>query len=91
MIPQPTHKIVCSSNKLNSRFEDTTLPLTIDKIYTILDTTYIPFHESRPDIDRGPFYTIINDKGNKQMFSYEQFRDLTIQEKRNEKLQDLIT
>jgi len=81
-------KLVCQSNKLNTRFEDTTLPLTIDKIYTVLTTTYIPFHES--NIDRGPFYTIINDKGNKQMFFYEQFRELTIQEKRNEILQEII-
>lgn len=84
--------VICVSNKGWER-----LPLTIGKMYNVIEKINIPFSPSRPDdsrlplnmIDEGPFYKVKCDDGEEKWIDEYRFRDLTLDEKREQKLNDL--
>jgi hypothetical protein len=66
------------------------LPLTIGKMYDTLSVMTIPFSESRGDDMRGPFYLIKCDTGEEKYIEYDRFRELTLDEKRDIKLEEIL-
>lgn len=66
------------------------LPLTVDKVYDVLEVTRIPFSPSRYDDYSGPIYKIINDKGELSGYSDECVRLLTLDEIRELKLNSIL-
>lgn len=78
-------KVMCVSNKSWER-----LPLTIGKIYDVLKIENVPFSPSRYDDPSGPFYRIICDNGEIKHIEADKFRDLTLDEKRELKLNELL-
>lgn len=77
-------KVICLSNKSWNP-----LPITIGKMYHVISEGYIPFSSSRYDDPSGPFYKIKCDTGEVRHFEADNFRDLTTDEKRELKLDDL--
>ncbi len=77
-------KVICVSNK---GWES--LPLTIGKMYDVILEMNIPFSPSRYDDPSGPFYKIKCDTGELKHFQADRFRKLTLDEKRELKLEDL--
>ena len=67
------------------------LPLTINKKYKVLEEKYITFSTSSPDRNRGPFYLIIDDNNFQRWSLTPNFRDMTIEEIREDKLNSLLT
>ena len=65
------------------------LPITIGKIYEVLDVEHVPFSPTRYDDPSGPFYKIKCDNGEIKMIDCDKFRSLTLAEKRELKLKDL--
>lgn len=78
-------KVICTNNKSSSKSS----PLTIGKMYQVINETYVPFSPSRYDDPSGPFYKIKCDTGEVRHFEADNFRDLTTDEKRELKLEDL--
>lgn len=78
-------KVVCLSNK---SWE--ILPLTVGKMYDVLEVINIPFSKSRFDDPSGPFYKIKSDEGMEKYFETNRFRELNLDEKRNLKLKDIL-
>jgi len=85
-------KVICISNKGWER-----LPLTIGKMYDVIDkmmlvTTAlnVPFSPSRYDDSSGPFYKIKCDTGEERHFDPYNFRELTLNEKRDLKLGEIL-
>lgn len=66
------------------------LPLTVDKVYDVVEVTRIPFLPSRYDYYSGPIYKIINDKGELSGYSDECVRVLTLDEIRELKLNSIL-
>lgn len=66
------------------------LPLTVDKVYDVVEVTRIPFSPSRYDDYSGPIYKIINDKGELSGYSDECVRVLTLDEIRELKLNSIL-
>lgn len=77
-------KVMCVSNKGWER-----LPLTIGKIYDVIENVNIPFSPHRYDDPSGPFYKVKCDNGEEKHFQTNRFRELTLDEKRELKLEDL--
>jgi hypothetical protein len=65
------------------------LSLTIGEMYKVIDKMRIPFSPSRPDDSSGPFYKIKCDDGEERWIDEYRFRELTLGEKRDLKLNDL--
>jgi hypothetical protein len=61
----------------------------VDKVYDVIEITHIPFNTRRYDDYTGPFYKLVNDKGEISGYSDECVRVLTLDEKRELKLEDL--
>ena len=78
-------KVICIRNKRWER-----LPLTIGKMYEVIDKMNITFSPSRFDNPSGPFYKIKCDTGEERHFDPYNFRELTLDEKRDLKLQELL-
>jgi hypothetical protein len=78
------NKVMCVSNKGWER-----LPLTIGKIYDVIKEVHIPFSTHRYDDPSGPFYLIKCDNEEEKHFETNRFRELTLDEKRELKLEDL--
>jgi hypothetical protein len=78
-------KVICVSNKVFER-----LPLTIGKMYDVIKKTHIPFSPSRYDDPSGPFYLVKCDNGEEKSFEANRFRELTLDEKRELKLNDIL-
>jgi hypothetical protein len=76
--------VICLSNKGWER-----LPLTIGRMYNVIEKMNIPFSPSRYDDPSGPFYKVKCDTGEEKWIESDRFRDLTIDEKREVKLEDL--
>ena len=66
------------------------LPLTVCKVYDVIDITRIPFSPHRYDDYSGPIYKLINDKGEVSGYSNECVRALTLDEIRELKINELI-
>ena len=73
-------KVICTNKFLSKS------PITIGKIYEVINETWIP---SRYDDPSGSFYKIKCDTGEVRHFEADNFRDLTTDEKRELKLEDL--
>lgn len=65
------------------------LSLTIGEMYKVIDKMRIPFSPSRPQVSSGPFYKIKCDDGEERWIDEYRFRELTLGEKRDLKLNDL--
>jgi hypothetical protein len=78
-------KVICISNKSWER-----LPLTIGKMYDVIDKMNIPFSPSRYDDPSGPFYKVKCDNGEERHIDSDRFRDLVLNEKRDLKLEEIL-
>jgi hypothetical protein len=78
-------KVICISNKSWER-----LPLTIGKMYVVIDKMNVPFSPSRYDDPSGPFYKVKCDNGEERHIDSNRFRDLTLNEKRDLKLEEIL-
>jgi hypothetical protein len=78
------NKVMCVSNK---GWEP--LPITIGKIYDVIRLENIPFSPHRYDDPSGPFYLIKCDNKELKHIDANRFRELTLDEKRELKLEDL--
>ena len=65
------------------------LPITIGKIYDVIRLENIPFSPHRYDDPSGPFYLIKCDNKELKHIDANRFRELTLDEKRELKLEDL--
>lgn len=65
------------------------LPLTVGKVYDVIEITRIPFSLHRYDDYSGPIYKLVNDDGEISGYSDECVRPLTLDEVRELKLEDL--
>jgi hypothetical protein len=61
----------------------------VDKVYDVIEITHIPFNARRYDDYTGPFYKLVNDKGEVSGYTDECVRTLTLDEIRELKLEDL--
>ena len=66
------------------------LPLTVGKVYDVIEITHIPFNSRRYDDYTGPIYNLVNDKGEVSGYSDECVRLLTLDEVRELKINELI-
>lgn len=78
-------KVICLSNKGWER-----LPLTIGEMYDVIKLENIPFSPSRYDDPSGPFYVIKSDNGEIRHYEADRFRELTLDEKRDLKIKDIL-
>ena len=78
------NKVMCVSNK---GWEP--LPITIGKIYDVIKLENIPFSPHRYDDPSGPFYLIKCDNKELKHIDANRFRELTLDEIRELKLEDL--
>jgi hypothetical protein len=65
------------------------LPLTIGKVYNVIEVTQIPFNRYRYDDYTGPIYKLVNDRCEISGYSNECVRVLTKAEERDERLKEL--
>lgn len=82
-------KVKCISNESWDLLHDLRSKLTIDKIYDVITIENIPFSPHRYDDPSGPFYRIKCDNGEIKHIDAYRFRELTIDEQRELKLEDL--
>jgi hypothetical protein len=80
-------KVKCLNTSKYNRYDR--LPLTVDKVYDVIEVTRIPFSPSRYDDYTGPFYKLVNDNGEISGYSDECVRLLTLDEIRELKLENL--
>ena len=64
--------------------------LTLDKMYDVIKEVNIPFSPSRYDDPSGLFYLIKGDDGEQKHFQSNRFRELTLDELRELKLNELL-
>lgn len=81
-------KVKCLNTSKYNRYDR--LPLTVDKVYDVIEVTRIPFSPSRYDDYSGPIYNLVNDKGEVSGYSDECVRVLTLDEERELKLNDIL-
>lgn len=82
-------KVKCVSNESWDLLHNLRGKLTIDKIYDVITIENIPFSPSRYDDPSGPFYRIKCDNGEIKHIEASRFRELTLDELRELKLEDL--
>ncbi len=80
-------KVKCMNISKYNRYDR--LPLTVDKVYDVIEVTRIPFSPHRYDDYTGPFYKLVNDNGEISGYTDECVRLLTLDEVRELKLEDL--
>ncbi len=81
-------KVVCIDIYCDIRYNE--IKLTLDKVYEVIETINVPFTPSRIDDNSGPFFKILNDNNEIQHFPAWRFRDLTLNEIRDLKLNELL-
>lgn len=81
-------KRVCIRNRGNCWFGE--LPLTLGKVYNIVKVIKIPFNPHRPYDFSGNMFMVLNDEGNYSSYSEDVLRELTKEELREDKLNDLL-
>ena len=81
-------KVKCINISRHNRYDR--LPLTVGKVYDVIDITRIPFYPHRYDDYSGPIYKLINDKGEVSGYSNECVRLLNLDEIRELKINELI-
>jgi hypothetical protein len=82
-------KVKCVSNESWDLLHNLRDKLTIGKIYDVIKIEDIPFSPHRYDDPSGPFYRIKCDNGEIKHIDANRFRELTLDEKRELKLEDL--
>jgi hypothetical protein len=65
------------------------MPITLGKIYDVVEVFHVPFNSSRPCDDSGPFYRLLNDIGEISPYSNYCVRELTLSELREEQFKEL--
>ena len=81
-------KVKCLNTSKYNRY--VRLPLTVDKVYDVIEVTRIPFSPSRYDDYSGPIYNLVNDNGEVSGYSDECVRVLTLSEERELKLNEIL-
>jgi hypothetical protein len=79
-------KVICIDISQDGIFKP---KLTLDKMYDVIKEVNIPFSPSRYDDPSGLFYLIECDNGEQKHLKYNRFRELTLDEKRELKLDEL--
>lgn len=80
-------KVKCLNTNKYNRYDR--LPLTVGKVYDVIEVTRIPFSPSRYEDYSGPIYKLVNDNGEVSGYCDECVRVLTLDELRELKLEDL--
>lgn len=80
-------KVICLNTSRYNRYDN--LPLTVGKVYDVIEIGRIPFSPSRYDDYSGPRYKLVNDLGEVSSYGDECVRLLTIEEWRELQLKDL--
>ena len=80
-------KVKCLNTSKYNRYDR--LPLTVGKVYDVIEVKHIPFSASRYDDYTGPFYKLINDNGEISGYTDDCVRVLTLDEVRELKLEEL--
>ena len=81
------NKVRCINTSKYNKYDN--LPLTVDKVYDVIEVTHIPFNSRRYDDYTGPFYKLVNDNGEISGYTGDCVRVLTSDEVRELKLEDL--
>ena len=81
-------KVKCLNISKYNKYDN--LPLTVDKIYDVIEITHIPFNSRRYDDYSGPFYKLVNDNGEISGYTDDCVRTLTLDEVRELKINELI-
>lgn len=81
-------KVKCINISKYNRYDR--LPLTVGKVYDVIDIIRIPFNSRRYDDYSGPIYNLVNDIGEISGYSNECVRVLTLDEIRELKINELI-
>ena len=81
------NKVRCINTSKYNKYDN--LPLTVDKVYDVIEITHIPFNARRYDDYTGPFYKLVNDNGELSGYTDECVRVLTLDEIRELKLENL--
>jgi hypothetical protein len=80
-------KVKCLNTSKYNQYDR--LPLTVGKVYDVIEIIHIPFNARRYDDYTGPFYKLVNDNGEISGYTDECVRTLTLDEVRELKLEDL--
>jgi len=80
-------KVICIRTSRYNKYDD--LPLTVDKVYDVIEITSIPFNSHRYDDYTGPIYKLVNDLGEISGYSDDCVRTLTLDELRDFKIEEL--
>ena len=80
-------KVKCTNTSKYNKYDN--LPLTVGKVYDVIEIIHIPFTFRRYDDYTGPIYNLVNDKGEVSGYSDECVRTLTLDEIRELKLENL--
>ena len=80
-------KVICMNTSRYGKYDN--LPLTVGKVYDVMEIGRIPFSPSRYDDYSGPRYKLVNDLGEVSSYSDECVKLLTKGEERVEKLKEL--
>jgi hypothetical protein len=78
-------KIIC----INAHNQWNLFPLTIGKVYEILEIVHIPFSPHRLE-EINPFLKIKDDNGNIQHYPSEIFKEITVEELREINLNKIL-
>jgi hypothetical protein len=81
-------KVKCLNINKYNRYDR--LPLTVGKVYDVIEVTRIPFSPHRYDDYSGPIYNLVNDRGEVSGYSDECVRVLTLDELRELKLKEIL-
>jgi hypothetical protein len=81
------NKVKCINTSKYNKYDN--LPLTVGKVYDVIEITNIPFNARRYDDYTGPIYNLVNDNGEFSGYTDECVRVLTLDEIRELKLKNL--
>jgi hypothetical protein len=80
-------KVICLNTSRYNKYDN--LPLTVGKVYDVIEIISIPFSPSRYSDYSGFRYKLVNDLGEVSSYSDECVRLLTKAEEREERLKEL--
>jgi len=80
-------KVICLNTSRYNKYLG--LPLTVGKVYDVIEVVRIPFLPSRYDDYSGPRYKLVNDLGEVSSYGDDCVRLLTRSEEREDRLKEL--
>jgi hypothetical protein len=80
-------KVICLNTSWYNKYDN--LPLTVGKVYDVIEVGRIPFSPSRYADYSGPRYRLVNDLGEVSSYGDDCVRLLTKVEERDEQLKEL--